>query len=79
MALLLIIPSWLLLLSLVIGLCRAARLGERHRQQASPLRAASDPSARRVAQDLSAERRHAREPPHPHKATPYARAGPKRA
>jgi hypothetical protein len=35
MALLLIIPSWLLLLALIVGLCRAARLGDRQPQQGS--------------------------------------------
>ena len=49
MALLLIIPSWLLLLSLVAGLCHAARLGDRHPQQGSPTPAASAASAPDVA------------------------------
>jgi hypothetical protein len=35
MALLLIIPSWLLLLALIVGLCRAAHLGDRQPQQGS--------------------------------------------
>lgn len=49
MALLLIIPSWLLLLSLVTGLCHAARLGDRQLQQGSPTHAASASSADSVA------------------------------
>jgi len=49
MALLLIIPCWLLLASLVIALCRAARLGDRQPPQASPRHGAGDPGAHRVA------------------------------
>lgn len=34
MALVFIVPSWLLLLSLIVGLCRAARLGDSQGPQA---------------------------------------------
>ena len=41
MALLLIIPAWLLLSALVTGLCLAARIGDRQAQRSSHARAAS--------------------------------------
>jgi hypothetical protein len=41
MALLLIIACWLLLLSLIMALCRAARLGDRQPPQGSPTPTAS--------------------------------------
>jgi hypothetical protein len=41
MALLLIIPSWLLLSALVAGLCLAARLGDRQLQRTSHMHAAN--------------------------------------
>jgi hypothetical protein len=43
MALLLIPVAWLLLLWLVVGLCRAARLGDRHPGHAEPATVASEP------------------------------------
>jgi hypothetical protein len=49
MAFLLIIPAWLFLLSLVIGLCHAARLGDRPLQQVSPDEPHAFRKAHRVA------------------------------
>jgi hypothetical protein len=48
MAFLLIIPAWLLLLSLVVGLCHAARLGDRQLQPPASRRTAGAPLARGV-------------------------------
>jgi hypothetical protein len=45
MAFLLLIPLWLLVLSLVAGLCRAARFGDRDAQDLAAMNAASAPSA----------------------------------
>jgi hypothetical protein len=47
MALLLIIPAWLLLASAVIVLCRAAQLGDR--EQPSPYVSQASPKADRIA------------------------------
>jgi hypothetical protein len=48
MALLLIIPAWLLLASAVIVLCRAAQLGDREQQQPSPYVSQASPNADRI-------------------------------
>jgi hypothetical protein len=46
MAFLLIIPAWLLLVSLVIALCHAARHGDRQLKSGSPRRPEDAPVAR---------------------------------
>ena len=42
MILMLIIPTWILILSLITGLCLAARVGDHEEQRESPPRSTSD-------------------------------------